>query len=406
MCRRINMSRATLVGAMMAAACLLCGPRASQVGQAATYTWTGAASSTADVTGNWNGLAGNFAASDFAYWNGTQAGALNLSLTGNAVMNPAAPGINLLVDSGQVSALTLNSSNGTATMRLNGIILNPGAGAFTFGNASLATTTNVTLGGSGAAPLTIVNFTNNSGTTATIGANVFLNNSSAATHVLALNGSSAWAFNAPIQPHNGAQIWLADTGTGVVTYAGTTNGAAVVEVGASAAGNSTSTFNIVPGAFLAMSGGSTSGGPPGTLNLGMGSLGTGILNQSGGTVSLTTAGWNLELGEVGGSYGYYNMTGGSLYALEAEIGNNGLGYYNQSGGSTTFANWFLLARSGTGGTAYGVANITGGQLLTPAATTLLTLGPAREAASTSAAAASSVSAAITSCSAARASAAS
>ncbi len=209
-----------------------------------------------------------------------------------------------------------------------------------------------------------MNFTNNSGATATIGANVFLNNSSAATHVLALNGSSAWAFNAPIQPHNGAQIWLADTGTGVVTYAGTTNGAAAVEVGASAVGNTTSTFNIVPGASLALSGGSTSGGPPGTLSLGMGSLGTGIVNQSGGTVALTTAGWNLELGEVGGSYGYYNMSGGSLFANEMEVGNNGYGYYNQSGGSVTIGTWMLFNRAGTGSTTtYGVANISGGQLL-------------------------------------------
>ncbi len=108
-------------------AALLAGCFWAGQGQAATYTWTGALSSAADGTGNWNGLAGNFAASDFAYWNGTQPGALNLSLTGQAVMNPAAPGITLLVDSGQVSALTLNSSNGTATIRMNGIILNPGA---------------------------------------------------------------------------------------------------------------------------------------------------------------------------------------------------------------------------------------------------------------------------------------
>jgi autotransporter-associated beta strand protein len=304
------------------------------------------------------------AAGDFAYWNGFQAGALNLSLTGNSIMNPGAPGITLFVDSGQVSPLTLNSSNGSATTRLNGITLIAGAGAFTFGSASLATTTNVTLGGAGAAPNTLVSLLNNSGNTATIGANVFFNNSGGATHTIVLSGTSPWAFNAPIQSHNGAQIWLADQGSGVVTYAGTTSGAAVVEVGANTAGNSASTFNIVPGAFLAMSGGSTNGSPPGTLSMGMGSLGTGIVNQSGGTVVLTTAGWNLELGEVGGSYGYYNMTGGSLFANEAEIGNNGYGYYNQSGGSVTIANWMLFNRAGSGSTTtYGIANISGGQLI-------------------------------------------
>ncbi len=122
---RLGVSHArslALAVAAFTAAYLLAG-----IAPAATYTWTGATSTFVDDSGNWNGLAGNFAASDFAYWNGSQAGALNLSLTGNAVMNTAAPGINLFIDSGQTSPLTINGSGvGTAsTMRINSITINP-----------------------------------------------------------------------------------------------------------------------------------------------------------------------------------------------------------------------------------------------------------------------------------------
>ena len=76
------------------------------------------------------------------------------------------------------------------------------------------------------------------------------------------------------------------------------------------------------------------------------------------------AGWNLELGDVNGGSGYYNMAGGSLFANEIEIGNNGYGYYNQTAGSVTVANWLLLARAGsTNVTTYGVANVSGGRLI-------------------------------------------
>jgi fibronectin-binding autotransporter adhesin len=329
--------------------------------QSATYTWSNGASTAVDTIPNWSGLSASFAPGDTAYWDGVQAGALNLSLTGNSVMNPGAPGINLYVDSGQTSPITINSTNSTATMRVDSLTINPGAGAFTFGSASLSTTVNTTLGGTGTAPNTIVNFVNNSSNTATIGANVYFNNSSAATHTITLGGSGAWAFNAPIQPHNGASVWLADGATGVVTYAGTTNGSGVVEVGLAA--GAPSTFNVVPAASLVMSGGSTTGAPPGTMSLGMANGAVGIVNQTGGTVALTNGSWDLELGEVSGGYGYYNMSAGSLYANEAEIGNDGYGYYNQSGGTSTFANYFLLARSGSGSSSpYGVANITGGRL--------------------------------------------
>src|SRR5262249_28577642 len=126
--------------AALLAACFAAGPSTIQVGQAATYTWTGNTSFTADDIGNWNGLAGNFVASDFAYWNGNQAGSLNLSLSGNAVMNPAAPGVNFYIDSGQTSPVSINGSGtgAVSTMRMNSITINPSAGAFTIGSASLA----------------------------------------------------------------------------------------------------------------------------------------------------------------------------------------------------------------------------------------------------------------------------
>ena len=147
-----------------------------------------------------------------------------------------------------------------------------------------------------------------------------------------------------------------------MTYAGTTNGSGVVAVGFAA--NTTSIFNIVPGASMILSGGANNGSPPATMGLGNANGAVGIVNQTGGTVALTTGGWDLDPGEVSGGYGYYNMSAGSLFANEADIGNDGYGYYNQSGGSVTFANWFLMARSGSGTSLpYGVANISGGRLI-------------------------------------------
>ncbi len=194
--------------------------------------------------------------------------------------------------------------------------------------------------------MTAVNLVNNSSNTATIGPNVVFGNSSAVSHGLAFSGTGAWAINAPLVTPNGGVLWLADSASGPITYGGvmpTSGSTGVIEVGAAA--NVSSTFNIIPGAFLRLtgSGANTSGSAvPGIFNLGMASGATGIVNQTGGTVTLPASSWNLEVGEAPGSYGYYNMTGGSLFALEAEIGNNGYGYFNQSGGSVTINNWLLL----------------------------------------------------------------
>ena len=118
------------------------------------------------------------------------------------------------------------------------------------------------------------------------------------------------------------------------------------------------TVNLVPGATLIVNGGgsATNGG----INLGaFAGASVGIMNQSGGTVALTNGSWNLEMGELAGGYGAYNISAGTLYANEVEVGDAGYGLYNQTGGSVTVNNWFLLARNNAA--AYGVANFAGGQ---------------------------------------------
>ena len=99
---------------------------AGSTAQAATYIWSGPTSGILDSSANWGG---SFAASDTAEWNETTSGPLTLSLTGNAFMNPAAPGINLYLNAAQTDSVTLNSSNGTATMRVNNVTIDPSAGA-------------------------------------------------------------------------------------------------------------------------------------------------------------------------------------------------------------------------------------------------------------------------------------
>ncbi len=128
-------------------------------------------------------------------------------------MNPGQPGVYLYLNSGQTSPVTINSTDGTATMRVAGVTINAGAGAFTLGNASLSTTTNVTLGDATAGDP--VYWINNSSSGASVGANVFFSNSSTAAHVLVFGGSGNWQVNANPNSHNGGAITVSQSGAGV-----------------------------------------------------------------------------------------------------------------------------------------------------------------------------------------------
>jgi autotransporter-associated beta strand protein len=84
----------------------------------------------------------------------------------------------------------------------------------------------------------------------------------------------------------------------------------------------------------------------------------GVVNQSTGTISGVN---QLQIGVVtGGSYGYYNLSGGTLGIQELDLGGfNGApnGVMDISGGTLNDSTWLIVAR-GTGGSS--LLNMTGG----------------------------------------------
>ena len=65
----------------------------------------------------------------------------------------------------------------------------------------------------------------------------------------------------------------------------------------------------------------------------VGSGGTGLFTQSGGTVNLGAANVGLQLGVVSGGQGSYFLSGGSLAAENETVGYSGAGTFTQTGGT-------------------------------------------------------------------------
>lgn len=75
----------------------------------------------------------------------------------------------------------------------------------------------------------------------------------------------------------------------------------------------------------------------------------GIFNQSETTKHEING--TLYLGDMSGSHGTYNLSGGSLSESWSQIGNNGTGLFNQTGGSHVITNKFYLGdETGSDGT--------------------------------------------------------
>ncbi|MBI5396368.1 MAG: PEP-CTERM sorting domain-containing protein, partial [Verrucomicrobia bacterium] len=97
------------------------------------------------------------------------------------------------------------------------------------------------------------------------------------------------------------------------------------------------------------------------LAVGRGVSGAGAVYQSGGTViGNINPGGNWVLGQVANSYGYYNLSGGSITMLATnqrfQVGLAGVGQFDMSGGSFTMTSQHFSV--GAGGP--GVFNVSGG----------------------------------------------
>ena len=114
----------------------------------------------------------------------------------------------------------------------------------------------------------------------------------------------------------------------------------------------------------------TAGAVTSTGGLRIGTFGTGVYNQSGGTTAVTGTGGFTSLAAQPGSVGTYNLTGTATFtnaatAVDVNVGDRGTGVLNLADAAVfnASAGNFFIARQPT---ATGTVNLNGGSLIIPA----------------------------------------
>lgn len=219
--------------------------------RAADIVWDGDGDGvTFDLDTNWAGnVLPNGTVPDAAVFNGTAAGNLNLNLAGSGFGNTL--GLNLRLDAGQTSAVTIDSGANTNALRLNAITIAAGAGPLTLGNGQ--NTFNITLGSAGGQTHV---WTNQSTNAATVASDVRFGMGGAGNHLLHFTGSGNWAVNALLTPSNTANLAIQKTGTGELTLSG---GGTLTAFGTSTLGN-TAFGGLLHGGTTRITSGSYVGG--------------------------------------------------------------------------------------------------------------------------------------------------
>ncbi|NBN94085.1 MAG: hypothetical protein EBV31_00405, partial [Verrucomicrobia bacterium] len=183
------------------------------------------------------------------------------------------------------------------------------------------------------------------------GANTYSGDTSVTNGVLNLNGT--WTSTGSFSIGSGTNAASASVAGSFVTANNKS-----INVGNTAGATGTSILNVLPGAVLT----ATYNTSAGDLQVGAVDGAVAVVNQSGGTV---TAGGNFYLGKSATStpsYGFYNITGGSLVATGAvgstgrfrlgAANGSGIGLLYLSGGSASFSagnNGFDVASSASAG---------------------------------------------------------
>lgn len=275
-------------------------------------------------------------------WNGNGANA-NFSTALNWT-NKLAPGY--VGDRLEFAGTTQTSPNLDTNYSVTALSFDPNAGSFTFGSANSST---LTLSGSGT-------ITNASANTQTL--NV----------IVADSGGGLTKSGGPVTlAGNNTYTGPTTVNSGILNVPGQVVAASnsVTTIGA-AAGNSV--FNVSgSGDFWAYS-----------ILVGNVSNAVGAVYQTGGTVwANTNSGYdNLCLGNVPGSYGYYDASGGTLSAngicIAGEensghlstFGVAGNGIMEINGGTVNDSGWFIIARNNnnTNGNEVGILNVYNGFL--------------------------------------------
>ncbi len=114
--------------------------------------------------------------------------------------------------------------------------------------------------------------------------------------------------------------------------------------------------NLTPSLTLGLNGGSygaydLSGGTISASEFWVGYAGTGVMTQTGGAVTAALA---LRLGSTSSGNGTYSITNGSVSAGWVEVGQVGVGYFQHQGGNVSLGNLF--------NGSHGIYNLTSGSL--------------------------------------------
>ena len=183
-----------------------------------TLTWDGGGGTSEMGTAtNWTtDTLPNGTNSDIMQFDGSVAGALNLTYLVTAANLGNSPGVSLNLTSGQTSSLTIDGGSLTNNLRLNssGVTIASGAGAFTLGNGTGSPSFNITIQNA------LDAFTNNSANTATVRSDVSFGVSSAGAAALSFGGTGNWDVQAAVTPSNAASLAILKTGTGTLTLSG------------------------------------------------------------------------------------------------------------------------------------------------------------------------------------------
>ena len=178
---------------------------------------------------------------------------------------------------------------------------------------------------------------------------------------LTLSGNNT--FTGPLQVRGGGMVVTGTntyagtttvTGSGSLSFAGAaTKAAGFLEVGTA---QGKGTLLIGEAANLVFNGTPVAG-------TGTTAPGAGVIRQTGGTATFAVGGQYLTLANTVGSYGSYELSGGTMSTVTdagIRVGWNGPGVLTQSGGSLTSGRWFAIG----GSNSDGVATFTGGTATT------------------------------------------
>lgn len=277
-----------------------------------TRTWDGGPGGTGTEIGtaaNWSGdTLPSVSAGDWAAWNGTVSGALNLTHgTTSFAGSPGNPGINLFLAPGQTSPVTIDSGLNTSAIRMNSLGVSAGAGAFTLGNN--ADVFNLTLGGAAGTR----NWTNDSADPVTINRDVVWGLGGGGSHTLALYGAGDFVFNNVMGQGSGT-LSVNKLGSGTVTFTNlnTYSGTTTVSAGrlqlitAGSIGTATSPLTL-NGGTVDLGGLSRSNG---TVTLTAGTLTNGTLRAT--TLTANNSGPMLVSARLDGTAALTKSLGGTL----------------------------------------------------------------------------------------------